>query len=178
MLHYTTYSAGKFEEIKDSELENMIMKDREEYEDYLVDKAKELLNEQLEAEKAEEQIPDRDRKPEMPEKTSQKDQKVEDEATSEIPFSWDPREVKHLTRNRQKMSNEEMREFLEKDSKLHEKMSEIDEWKGFTRWEERFMVQHHSQMDKEELAEELQRDVKEVELKLHMMGINTWDNQD
>lgn len=142
------------------------MMEDEEYEDYLVDKAKEILDEQI-VESDEEEM----EAPEMRKKRNRMDEKVEKDSTSRIPFSWDPQEIEHLTRNRTKMSNKDMKEFFERDSEFHEKMEEIDEWKGFSRWEERLMVQQHSVKSVEEIADELDRNMREVELKMHMMGL-------
>ncbi len=139
--------------------------DQEDYEDYLVDKAKELLKEDLtDAGKGDME------KPEMRSKTSEIDEKAEKDSTSEIPAPWDPREVEHLARNRKKMSKEEMEEFLKKDSELHREIEELDEWSGFSRWEERFIIQRNG--DKPgDIAEELERDVDEVRIKMRIMGL-------
>ncbi len=158
--------------------------DEDEYEDYLVDKAKELLNEQL-SEVGEEGV----EKPEMktPEDSSKSsgsrsswnfkkrnkmDERAEKDSTSKIPFTWDPQEVEHLTKNRHHLDNEEMKKFLEKDTEFQEKLQEIDEWHGFSRWEERFLVQN-PETDPEELADELGRETDEVEIKMHMLGIRS-----
>lgn len=141
--------------------------EEEEYEDYLVDKAKELLNEQMESKTDKESKSDT---PDFGMERKDLDKKAGKESTSKIPFSWDPRELKHLTNNRTNMSNEEMREFLKKDSEFHDKFEE-DDWKGFSRWEERFILQRHSTMNKEEIAEQLDRSTSEVEAKIHMMGL-------
>lgn len=141
--------------------------DKDEYDDYLVDKAKEILNSDL-SEAGEEGA----EKPEMKKKRNEMDEKVEQESTSKIPFSWDPQEVQHLTRNRHKMDNEEMEKFLKKDTEFHEKMEEIDEWNGFSRWEERLLVQHPDK-EPEELSERLGREKEEVELKMHMLGVRS-----
>lgn len=152
------------------------MKEGEEYEDYLVDKAKELLNEQVSEVGTGDinapETPARKQKPEM-DKRNDMDKKAEQESTSEIPFAWDPREVQHLVRNRKKMDNEELKEFLEKDTDFHEELNEIDEWKGFTRWEERFMVQNFRNMETDEIADELGREEKEVSLKMRILGLKT-----
>ncbi|MFB6213447.1 MAG: hypothetical protein ABEJ07_02720 [Candidatus Nanohaloarchaea archaeon] len=155
------------------------MMEDEEYEDYLVDKAKEILNEEItETDGEGVEAPDIEDKPgttgEKPaglEKRNHLDEKAEKDSTSKIPYSWDPQEVEFLTRNRERMSNEELKEFMERDSEFQEKMDELDEWNGFSRWEERLMVQQHSMKTSEEIAEELDRDQREVELKMHMMGL-------
>lgn len=140
--------------------------EQEEYEDYLVDRAKELLNEQMETE------PDKGpNKPEMKNKRNSMDEKVEREASSKIPVSWDPQEVEALVRNRKDMTNDELDEFLRKDSKIQEEIEDF-EWNGFSRWEERFIIQHHMTMDTEGIAGEIDRDPREVELKMRIMGLN------
>ncbi|WEL19393.1 hypothetical protein [Candidatus Nanohalococcus occultus] len=130
----------------------------EEFKDYLADKAKEILNEQTsDVGKA-------------PEKKEKLESRAEKESESKIPFAWDPREVEHLAKNRKSMTNKELENFMDKDSELHEKMEEIDEWTGFARWEERFLLQN---VDKEieDLAEEMDRSKPEIEAKKIMMGI-------
>jgi len=144
--------------------------EKEEYEDYLVDKAKELMQESLETDEAEIDEEGVDR-PEMKNKQNKRDEKVEKESTSKIPFSWDPREIKHLANNRPEMSNEELKKFFEGDTDLHEELEEADDWKGFSRWEERFIVQHHNSMDEEEIADQIGRDTREVNLKMRIMGL-------
>lgn len=136
--------------------------EKEDYEDYLVDKAKEILEEQTETEEVE-----------IPENEVEKDiEKAEEQGKSKIPLSFDPREIKHLANNRKKMSNQEMKEFLEKDSELQEELRQIDEWKGFTRWEERFLIQNNLEMDPGGIAEQLDREEKEVRLKMRMLGLD------
>lgn len=136
----------------------------EEYDDYLVDKAKELLNEQV-SDAAEEEVetPDTDREPV---------EKAEAEGKKKIPATWDPQEVEHLARNRKNMSNDELKEFLEKESDLQRELEKIDDWKGFNRWEERFMIQNNLDMEPEDIAQELDRGEREVRLKMRMLGFD------
>lgn len=147
------------------------MNDGEEYEDFLIDRAKKLLKEDVESE-AEDFEVSGDGKPEMKQKTKDLDRKAEKESTSKIPYTFDPREIKFLAENRKKMSNEQMEEFLRKDSEVHEKLEEIDEWNGFSRWEERFLVQNHTQKSPGEIAEQMDREKEEIELKMKMLGLN------
>lgn len=135
--------------------------DDEEFDDYLVDKAKEILNEQTSDVG---DIPERD------EKKEKLEERAEKESESEIPFAWDPREIEHLAKNRKSMTNKELEEFMDKDSELHKKLEEVDEWKGFARWEERFLLQNMNK-DVEELADEMDRSKPELEAKKIMMGI-------
>ncbi|MFQ3275425.1 MAG: hypothetical protein ACI9SF_000575, partial [Candidatus Nanohaloarchaea archaeon] len=76
------------------------------------------------------------------------------------------------SKNRKNMSNQELKEFLEKESDLQKELNEIDEWKGFSRWEERFMIQNNLNKEPEEIAEELGREEKEVRLKMRMLGLD------
>lgn len=138
--------------------------DQEEYQDYLVDKAKELLNAEL-SDKEER------KKPEMKRKRNKRDEKVEKEAGSKIPFMWDPRETKHLVNNRKNMDNKDLKKFFEKETEFQEKLEDLDDWKGFSRWEERFLIQNQSVKSPEEMAEQLDRDLEHVKMKMYMLGI-------
>jgi len=138
--------------------------DQEEYQDYLVDKAKELLNAEL-SDKEER------KKPEMKRKRNKRDEKVEKEAGSKIPFMWDPRETKHLVNNRKNMDNKNLKKFFEKETEFQEKLEDLDDWKGFSRWEERFLIQNQSVKTPEEMAEQLDRDLEHVKMKMYMLGI-------
>lgn len=139
------------------------MKDQEEYEDYLVDKAKELMNQEISGEGGKE-VPN-------PGKERKTDHRDEEMNNSDIPMAFDPQETEFLAKNRKSMSNEELKEFLEQESELQEKLQEIDDWKGFARWEERIMVQKHTSQDAEAIAEELDRNEHEVRLKMRMLGL-------
>ncbi|MFT4893114.1 MAG: hypothetical protein ACI8Z7_000912 [Candidatus Nanohaloarchaea archaeon] len=139
--------------------------DQEEYDDYLVDKAKELLDEQTS------DVKEQDLEVETDEDKDIID-KAEEEGKSKIPATFDPREIEHLSRNRKNMSNQELKEFLEKESDLQKELNEIDEWKGFSRWEERFMIQNNLNREPDEIAEELGREEKEVRLKMRMLGLD------
>ncbi len=138
--------------------------DQEEYQDYLVDKAKELLNAEL-SDKEER------KKPEMKRKRNKRDEKVEKEAGSKIPFMWDPRETKHLVNNRKNMDNKDLKKFFENETEFQEKLEDLDDWKGFSRWEERFLIQNQSVKTPEEMAEQLDRDLEHVKMKMYMLGI-------
>ena len=138
------------------------MKDQEEYEDYLVDKAKELLNQEVSGASGRE-VPDP--------KTERSDQRDEEMKNSDIPMAFDPQETEFLAKNRKSMSNDEMKKFLEQESEMQKKMEEIDDWKGFARWEERIMVQKHTSHEPTEIADELEREENEVRLKMRMLGL-------
>ncbi len=138
--------------------------DQEEYQDYLVDKAKELLNAEL-SDKEER------KKPEMKRKRNKRDEKVEKEAGSKIPFMWDPRETKHLVNNRKNMDNKDLKNFFENETEFQKKLEDLDDWKGFSRWEERFLIQNQSVKTPEEMADQLDRDTEHVKMKMYMLGI-------
>lgn len=138
------------------------MKDQEEYEDYLVDKAKELLNHEVSGVE-EKKVPEA--------QTERRDHRDDEMKNSKIPMAFDPQETEFLANNRKSMSNEEMKEFLEQESELQKKIEETEEWKGFTRWEERIMVQKHTSHEASDIAEELGRDESEVRLKMRMLGL-------
>ncbi len=138
------------------------MKDQEEYEDYLVDKAKELLNHEVSGADGRE-VPNPGK-----ERSDHRDDEVHN---SDIPMAFDPQETEFLAENRKSMSNDELKEFLEQESELQKKLQKIDDWKGFTRWEERLMVQKHTSQDAETIAEELDREEHEVRLKMRMLGL-------
>ncbi len=111
---------------------------------------------------------------EVPEPDIQKNSQDRQLGGSKIPAAWDPQEIKFLTRNRTRMSNEDMKQFFERDSDFHEKFSPED-WKGFSRTEERFMIQNFSTMTPEEMAGKLDRSEDEIVAKAHMMGLNISD---
>jgi hypothetical protein len=142
------------------------MMDQDDYEDYLVNKARELLNEEIDTD-----LENEPEKPQMRDKRNSMDERAEKESTSKIPIVWDPHEVEHLANNRKKMSNKELKEFLQKDAEIQKEFEKLDEWTGFSRWEERFMIQQHQVKSAKAIAEELDRKEKEVELKMRTMGL-------
>lgn len=139
--------------------------DQDEYDDYLVDKAKEILDQQTS---------DVDEDELEVEEDGERDiiDKAEKDGKSKIPATFDPRQLEHLSNNRKNMDNKELKEFLEKESDLQKELEEIDEWKGFSRWEERFMIQNNLNKEPNEIADELERGEKEVRLKMRMLGLD------
>lgn len=91
-----------------------------------------------------------------------------DGPSSKIPRVWDPHEVDFLVNNRKHLSNEEMKEFFERDSELHENKEEL---KQFNNSEEKFIVQNYSHMSVEEIADQLDRNKQVVSLKMKIMGL-------
>jgi len=140
--------------------------EQDKYQDYLADKAKELLEEQT--------SDPEERETEIETQENERDiiEKAEEEGKSKIPAAFDPREIEHLTNNRKKMGNQELKEFLEKESDLQRELDDIDEWNGFSQWEKRFMIQNNLNREPDEIAEELGRNEKEVRLKMRMLGLD------
>ena len=145
------------------------MNEEEGYRYFLNEKAKELLKDDMESD-----VEDIDGKeaPEMKDKRNELDEKAEMESTSKIPYTFDPQEIKFLAENRKQMSNEDMEEFLRKDSEVHEKLKEVDDWESFSRWEERFLVQNFTNKSVGEIADQMDREEEQIELKMMMLGLN------
>lgn len=135
--------------------------DQDEYDDYLVDKAKEILNNQVS-----------DTEVDDVEDIKGNEDELDENSDNKIPAAFDPREIEHLTKNRKKMSNSELKEFLKRESDLQDELEEVDDWNGFSRWEERFMIQNNLSKNPDEIAEELGRDEKEVRLKMRLLGLD------
>lgn len=116
----------------------------------------------------EEDILERDGKPEMPQKTGAEDEKIERQAFSETGASMTPQQIEFLVRQRTSMDNEELRKFLAGE---HEVLEEGRNWKPFSRTEEKFLLQNAQQKNLQEIAESIDRDPEEVELQLKIMGL-------
>lgn len=143
----------------------------ENFEENLTERTRELLNHQVETDQEEIEA----KKPEMRKKLDNMDEKAEKRSTSKVPFTFDPQEIKYLAENRKKMSNEELKQFMEQDSEVSKKLRETDDWESFSRWEERFLIQNFNNQETNELAEQLNREPEHVKLKLRMLGINITD---
>lgn len=139
--------------------------DDEQRKDFLVDRAKEAIEEQLESQDPpfDEERPQR---PELNKKNSSLDERVEHQASSKTDGEWSMEEVEFLKNNRTEMSNEEMENFMQKDSEFHE----VD-WQPFSRSQERYLIQSYQTSDIDELAEQMDREPKVLRLKLKMMGL-------
>lgn len=139
--------------------------DEEQRKDFLVDRAKEAIEEQLEFQDPpfDEERPER---PELKKKNSSMDERVEHQALSMTDSEWSQEEIEFLKNNRSEMSNDEMEEFMQKDSEFHE----VD-WQPFSRSQERYLIQAYQTSDLEELAEQMDREPDVLRLKLKMMGL-------
>ena len=131
--------------------------EEEDYREHLVDRAKDMLDEMQKSEDTTTELPSQD--------------ESEPEGTG-IPFVWDPREMEYYENNAGDMDEEDVKKFMERDSGFQERLRETD-FSGFSRWEERFLITHHSSLDSDEMAERLDRDTEEIGLKLHAMGLKT-----
>ncbi|MFB6175109.1 MAG: hypothetical protein ABEJ87_03965 [Candidatus Nanohalobium sp.] len=139
--------------------------DDEARKDFLVDRAKEAIEEQLESENPpfDEERPER---PELNRKSSSLDERVEHQASSMTDSEWSQEEIEFLKNNRTEMSNNEIEEFMQKDSKFHK----VD-WEPFSRSQERYLIQTYQTSDIDELADQMDREPKVLRLKLKMMGL-------
>jgi hypothetical protein len=131
--------------------------EEKDYREHLVDRAKDMLDNIQDSQYTTSEAPVQE--PSEPEGTG-------------IPFVWDPREMEYYESHAGDMDEEDIREFMERDSDFQERLRETD-FSGFSRWEERFLITHHSSLEEENLAERLDRDEQEVALKLHAMGLET-----
>ncbi|PSH00801.1 MAG: hypothetical protein BRC30_01605 [Nanohaloarchaea archaeon SW_7_46_7] len=139
--------------------------DDEARKDFLVDRAKEAIEHQLETE----DDPFEDERPQRPELNSKRnslDEKVEQKASKKTSGEWSMEEIKFLKNNRSEMSNEEMEEFMNRESEFHR----VD-WEPFSRSQERYLIQAYQTSDLEELAEQMDRSEEVLDLKLRMMGL-------
>lgn len=137
--------------------------DRDEYEEYLVDKAKELLEESADVAK------DDNRKKQRVAKTE-----VENAATDVDDAERNMEQVRNeadfLGSRRSKMDNDELEEFLSGESEFHELMK-TSERPSFSDWENRVLITSQGK-DVETLADELDRSVDEIKLQLKVLGLD------
>jgi hypothetical protein len=75
-------------------------------------------------------------------------------------------EIEFLKNNRSEMSNDEMEDFMNRESEFHEV-----EWEPFSRSQERYLIQAYQTSSLEELADQMDRTEKVLSLKLRMMGL-------
>lgn len=122
--------------------------DREDVKDELVEQAKKVIDEQT------------THREKLEEKAIQGSKK-------KAGGPWTKQEIEFLKNNRKEMSNEELEEFM----KGNEFDREDDDWKPFSRTEERYILQSYGTTDTEEIAEGLNRSVEQVEKKIKMMGL-------
>lgn len=116
----------------------------------------------------EEDVLDRDETPEMKHKSNSQEEKIERQAFSETGASMNPQQLEFLVRQRTSMDNEELQKFL---SGEHEVQEDLRNWKPFSRTEEKFLLQNAQNNDLEEIADSIDRDPKEIELQLKIMGL-------
>lgn len=139
--------------------------DDEARKDHLVERAKEAIESQLESSDPpfDEERPER---PDLRKKNNSMDERVEHKASSKTSGEWSMEEIEFLKNNRTEMGNEEMEDFMNKDSEFHE----VD-WQPFSRSQERYLIQAYQTSEIEELAEQMDREPKVLRLKLKMMGL-------
>jgi len=120
--------------------------DKDNLKDELVDEAKRVLDEQ------------------MTHKEKMEQKAVEDSKRKDG-RPWTEQEMEYLKNNRKEMSNEELKEFMKGNEYSDE------DWKPFSRTEERYIIQSIGTTDVEEIASGLNREVERVEKKIRMMGL-------
>lgn len=146
------------------------------YRDYLVGKAKELLDEQDQNATDRKEFEQRRGVPTDTNPTDSVSARMSQDTRSETlerargPDGVRAKEVDMLSRKREDMDNEELRDFLSGDSEFHDDLAAAEELDAFTRWEERMLIQRHDE-DVGTLADDLDRDVAAVRAKLRMMGL-------
>lgn len=106
---------------------------------------------------------------ELKHKSNEYEEKIERQASSMTGASMTPQEMEYLASERKGMSNEELEKFL---NRTHEDSRVLGEWHSFSRSEEKFLIQNFQTSGPEEMAERLDRDVKEVKVKLKIIGLN------
>lgn len=130
------------------------MMDEDEYRDHLVDTAKDLLEAMEDG----------------PEQSVTTEDTLEPKTPDEPGIdAVDRHEPDFLARNRAAMSNNELEDFLAGDSAFHEALADQQ---AFTRWEQRFLIQHHHQLSVEQMAAELDREPAAIQAALQLLGID------
>lgn len=139
--------------------------DEEARKDFLVDRAKDAIENQLESDEGpfDEERPQR---PELNNKRNSMDERLEEKASRKTSGEWSMEEIEFLKNNRSEMSNEEMEDFMNKESEFHE----VD-WEPFSRSQERYLIQAYHNTDIESLADQMDRDEEVLRLKMRMMGL-------
>ncbi|MFB6100771.1 MAG: hypothetical protein ABEK16_05880 [Candidatus Nanohalobium sp.] len=79
---------------------------------------------------------------------------------------WSSEEVEYLVNNRHKMGNDELKEFLNRNSDFQH-----GEFERFSEAEEEVIMRNFPMHDVEELSEKLDRPEKQVEKKIKMLGL-------
>ncbi len=139
--------------------------DRDEYEDYLVDKAKELLHE---SDDNEEITQDNRRKRHKANKEVAGQKQDVDDAKENMTRMR--KEADMLAHQRQGMDNDDLEDFLSGDSEFHDLMDAANR-PNFTDWETR-MILTNPDASPDELAEQLDRSVQDVKLQLKVLGLD------
>ncbi len=160
-----------------------MVKDRDAYEDYLVDKAKELLHEQddsgTDAADPMEQVRQEPLESDNDRKRRIADEQLADTADADGSGSAAPEqdvervrsEAEFLARKREHMDNNNLKDFLAGTSEFHEQLRESGR-PQFSDWEKRLLLTHRD-ASAEELAEELDRSVDDIKLQQKLMGLDT-----
>ncbi|QKQ98549.1 hypothetical protein GKQ38_03415 [Candidatus Nanohaloarchaea archaeon] len=128
--------------------------EEENFEDQLVDSTRDMLKEEFGGSEGFEL-----------DKSNEFDEKLESEANSKN-TNWSSEELEFLAQNRTSMDNEEMEEFLK-----GEKDFQREDHGSFSSTEEKFILQNYQAKTVDEIAEELDRSPRAVEMQLRIMGL-------
>jgi len=88
------------------------------------------------------------------------------EGPDKIQREMDRDEVEYLLNNRKSMDNEEMEEFLNRDKDFQR-----EDFGSFSNTEEKFILQNYQAKTVDEMAEEIDRSPRAVEMQLRIMGL-------
>lgn len=90
----------------------------------------------------------------------------EDEGLDKLEKNWSSEELKYLLNNRESMSNDDLKEFFERDKEFQR-----EDFGQFSSSEEKFILQNYSSMSVEDIADRMDRSPRAVEMQLRIMGL-------
>jgi hypothetical protein len=99
------------------------------------------------------------------EKRNKFDEKLEKDLKTDEAV-WSREEVEYLANNRHKMSNDEIKDFLNRNSDFQE-----DDFERFSEAEEELIMRNFPMQDVETLSEKLDRPENHVEKMVKMLGL-------
>lgn len=158
--------------------------DRDEYEDYLVDKAKELLHESGDGDN---ELVANDNRQKRRNANDEVADRADDADDVQQNVDRMRQEADTLARRRQQMDNDELEEFLSGESEFHDLLRKADDpdsansersldrvkssiSSSFSDWENRVLITHPN-ASPDDLAEQLDRSVEAVKLQMHRLGL-------
>lgn len=91
---------------------------------------------------------------------------VDSEGPDKIQREMDRDEVEYLLNNRNSMDNEDMEEFLNRDKDFQR-----EDFGSFSNTEEKFILQNYQAKTVDEIADQIDRSPRAVEMQLRVMGL-------